>query len=327
MFVNHFFFIFRGLAKLDCAWDDLPTNKLEAALIRCGDSFTSQEIANIVYGFGQLGCSWTDLSANVHQILCNSISQNIPRMTAQEYHNIMYSICLMSFDCNYDFSILPKNYRNSKKTNIESMNEDNSNSISESDISYGCLYDIHITLLKEYFGLTNYIIQTYDDGFDQVGVYFATLLEIKGGKQLVHTIGHEIPILTGPAPNIPSRFHADVIHSTQNYLNSIDMINQKKFFFCHEFNGLPSSVFPLDTAIWYQNELLAFIEIDGEFHYQGTKLRRKDQLKEYLYHCIYPNMKFIRIRADQFQKLGKQRIGMDLGNWLLILAKVRDESL
>merc|ERR1711988_1728514 len=63
--------------------------------------------------------------------------------------------------------------------------------------------------------------------------------------------------------------------------NAMEVKPHWKFEVQHEFNGLIRGVFPVDAAVYCNDELVALIEIDGEFHYKqlGQQLRRKDQLK------------------------------------------------
>lgn len=61
-----------------------------------------------------------------------------------------------------------------------------------------------------------------------------------------------------------------------------------------------------------------FIYIGGEFHYKscGQQLRRKDQLKEFLYRRKYPNISFYRMRSDHIYTIGTLNAGIALGNWI-----------
>jgi len=96
----------------------------------------------------------------------------------------------------------------------------------------------------------------------------------------------------------------------------------------NEFNGL-GGVFPVDVGVYYDEKLVAFVEIDGEFHYKfnsradvssddgwNGKLRRKDQFKEACYRHKYPDVPLFRIRSDQCEQLGMDRAGLALANWI-----------
>ena len=295
-------FVFRALAKINCVWEEIPSKNLLAAIVRCGNKLNSQEISNVIYGFSKLGCSWNDLPSQVHQTLSDSISRNIKQMNSHAFCVIMYSIPFITFDCNYDISFHPTQFK------------------TDNDISYESLYQIHTTLLTEY------LVHTFPRNNDQLSVYFTHLLLTKGGKELVKSLKIEIPFIRGPSADIPSESHEYIIHTTENYLKK-SSINCNDFSFFHEFNGLPTHIFPVDTAVWYKDKLLALIEIDGEYHYQGTKLRRKDQLKEFLYNSVYKDVIFIRKRIDQFEYEDLYLVGIELANTLIDLSKNRDENM
>lgn len=71
--------------------------------------------------------------------------------------------------------------------------------------------------------------------------------------------------------------------------------------------------------MFFKNNLIAFIEIDGETHYKqkGKLLKRKDKLKEHLYHQLYPNISYFRIRSNQAKVIGINRSGYALAKWIL----------
>jgi len=105
------------------------------------------------------------------------------------------------------------------------------------------------------------------------------------------------PCYSGPSGSIPSRLHANTVQLMMQYLDKVDRGRYSVF---NEYSGL-RGVFPIDAAVYDRDELLAFVEIDGESHYKqvNQKLRRKDKLKEYMYKVIYPSIKLFRIRSDQ----------------------------
>ena len=85
-------------------------------------------------------------------------------------------------------------------------------------------------------------------------------------------------------------------------------------------------VFPVDAAVYFNDELAALVEIDGEFHYKqlGQLLRRKDRMKEFLYKYHYPSLPLFRIRSDQCTVIGVQRAGKELANWISSLVTVKE---
>ena len=84
-------------------------------------------------------------------------------------------------------------------------------------------------------------------------------------------------------------------------------------------------MFPVDSAVYYNDKLVALVEIDGEFHYKqlGQLLRRKDKMKEFLYKYHYPTLPLFRIRSDQCTVIGVARAGKELACWIssLVVAK------
>jgi hypothetical protein len=151
------------------------------------------------------------------------------------------------------------------------------------------------------------------ENYDQYGMFFQLLKAIPGGKELVVDVLGYFPKLSGPCGTVPSKLHARTIHAM---LRNLDYIKYG-FDVTNEFNGL-DGVFPVDAAVYFKDELIAFIEIDGEFHYRqlGQVLRRKDRMKEFLYRHEYPNIPLFRIRDDQCAVLGVHRAGQELATWI-----------
>jgi hypothetical protein len=90
------------------------------------------------------------------------------------------------------------------------------------------------------------------------------------------------------------QLHIDIQKYQEERRNTIyEIIN--------EYEGIRKGLYPVDVAIKKNNKIIGFIEVDGEFHYRidketkSKKLRRSDQLKEFLYHYDYPDVPFIRL--------------------------------
>jgi len=140
----------------------------------------------------------------------------------------------------------------------------------------------------------------------------------------------EVPIPSGPSPNVPSKFHARAVHTVKQFLdiqycqlhglqqppavtssssfysNTVSPSDYTSpFEIFNEFSGL-QGIMPIDAAVYYNGDLLAFVEIDGDFHYHETTqmLRRKDKMKEMLYGVHYPNIPLFRIKSDQARIIG-----------------------
>jgi len=85
----------------------------------------------------------------------------------------------------------------------------------------------------------------------------------------------------------------------------------------HEFAGF-GGVFSVDSGVYLDDKLVAFVEIDGEFHYRqfDRQLCRKDQMKEYLYRLKFPGIPLYRIRGDQCAAIGDRNAGAALASWI-----------
>jgi len=160
---------------------------------------------------------------------------------------------------------------------------------------------------------------------------------VKGGDELVQEILGRVPRTSGPCATIPSRLHAHTVNAMIESLNApyhahehMNLRGNEKspFTLLNEFTGL-HGVFPVDAAVYYKDELICLIEIDGEFHYKqlGQTLRRKDNLKEFLYRIHYPDLPLFRIRADQCRVVGTERAGQEMAGWIRTLAVKRDRGV
>lgn len=145
-------------------------------------------------------------------------------------------------------------------------------------------------------------------------------------------LGH-IPVCSGPSGTVPSRLHTSCAQHMLESLNQTPLGMSgpgERFAIFNEFNGL-GGVFPIDIGVYFDSALVAFVEIDGEFHYkfdpsedpgQGrrsgpTQLRRKDRLKEFCYRGKFSHVPLFRIRSDQCDELGFARAGAALAGWIV----------
>ena len=92
----------------------------------------------------------------------------------------------------------------------------------------------------------------------------------------------------------------------------------------NEYNGM-EGVLVVDAGVYFRDKLVAFVEVDGETHYkqywykkehEAQQLRRKDQMKEFLYHVRYPHIPLFRVRLDQVSTLGFDRMSFALAAWI-----------
>eukprot|EP01041_Mallomonas_annulata_P011850 gene11850-24840_t len=269
-----------GLGKMDALWELLPIEQLTNAMIRCKNTLGSQEISNIIYGIAIMDSSWKEISDEGREAIMDTILSKEDTMARQEIANVMYSLALLTFD-----------YPINKKTDK--------------------LWKLHKSLLRMFKRIR---YEVYDqENYDQFGMYFAFLNSLPGGPELIQEVFHENVQVSGPAPNIPSRLHAKAVHAMLQNLH----YHSKQYSIMNEFSGL-NGIFPVDAAVFLNDELVAFVEIDGEFHYKqiGQKLKRKDKLKEHLYYKKYPKIPIFRIRSDQCSAIGIERSGQELANWI-----------
>lgn len=157
------------------------------------------------------------------------------------------------------------------------------------------------------------------ENYDQFAVFFALMETLPLGKERIESILGHIPQISGPTALIPSGLHAKVMESTMKHLDS-------RFSLQNEFIGM-KSVFPIDAAIYFDDNLLAFIEIDGDYHYKfQQELRRKDRLKEFLYKSKFPKIPLYRVRHDHCEALGFTKLGRSLAAWLSAQETKRSKS-
>jgi hypothetical protein len=97
------------------------------------------------------------------------------------------------------------------------------------------------------------------------------------------------------------QLHIDIQKYQEEHRNAIyEIIN--------EYEGIRKGLFPVDIAIKKNNKIIGFIEVDGEFHNRidketkSKKLRRADQLKDFLYRYDYPDVPCIRLDSKAVSK-------------------------
>jgi hypothetical protein len=104
--------------------------------------------------------------------------------------------------------------------------------------------------------------------------------------------------------------------SLKHNLNQLDIQSE-----ISSFNG----VFPVDIGIFFNQELISIIEVDGPQHYRHDgKLRRKDKLKESMYSRKHPDSKIHRLRWDDVSKIGFDVIGLEIIEQTVLSTKERN---
>ena len=215
-----------------------------------------------------------------------------------------------------------KTTKNNSSSSSSSSDDviDNNNSISTTTTTTNTISDEKELRLKNIWKIHEILIRLFKktgpelfekENFDQFAIYFELMRVVPKGSELVMDILGYHPRTSGPSATIPSKLHATTSNSMLTHLlnHSID------FDIFNEFNGL-QGVFPIDTAVYYKNELVALVEIDGEYHYKSQQLRRKDRLKDFLYRHHYSNIPLYRMKYDQINVIGTSKAGQALANWI-----------
>ena len=327
-----------GLAKMQVPLALLPADKLEE-FVRKGEagggnsSFKPQEITNTIYSLTLMDAKWRDLAVETRLALRDSIIRL--NFSVQELGNLMYSLSILTFESHIASSGCLKKER-------EAMER-------EHRVSY--LWDVHRKLLLDFQRQLPEIKRSSGataqplpgkvaaagppasaemEYYDQFAMYFALMNSVPQCKAFVcEVLGcKEVPTVSGPGPTVPSALHTNVVRSTSRALQLLEhgVDGGSRFSFFNEFNGL-RDVLNIDCAVYFDNRLLAFIEIDGGFHYNpvSNQLRSKDRMKESLYALAFPSIPLFRIRWDQVEVLGHSRIGSVLADWIVDKSGMRKD--
>lgn len=138
----------------------------------------------------------------------------------------------------------------------------------------------------------------------KIAIYFQFLQSHPNTNRLVMEILQKFPELDLSKNELgyTSSIHLQISNVLQEELNKVQ---EGTFLVKNEFDGL-QGVFPMDIAVFSENMPIAFVEVDGNFHYQIPskldELRRKDRLKEMIYMNKFPNVKFYRIPLHKSMK-------------------------
>lgn len=303
-----------GLSKMNIPWSYLQqnfnnlTDNIQLA-IQNTDSYLSQEISTILFALSSMETGWSSLSSKTRLHLLQSFQENADKMETIEAANTCYGLAVMAYDCHLAV------YNAEIEGNTKEVKR--LNKLYDMEI----LWKLHELLLNVWIRINNKLpiasgdnIVACVDHYDQFGVYFEMMQNIPSCKEYAISILRSIPKVTGPHPDIPSYLHAQIV----KYL--IESLNEKdeNYSIFNEFSGF-QGVFPIDCAVYKNNELVAFVEIDGEFHYNpiNQELRRKDRLKEKLYSLAYPNVPLFRVKNEQVSVIGYPDSGRILASWIM----------
>lgn len=181
--------------------------------------------------------------------------------------------------------------------------------VAEKELRLQNIWNIHEILIRLFKQTSSELFEK--ENFDQFAIYFELMRAVpKGTKIVMDILGYE-PRTSGPSATIPSKLHATTSNSMLTHL----LKHSTDFDIFNEFSGL-HGVFPIDTAVYYKNELVALVEIDGEYHYKSQQLRRKDRLKDFLYRHHYKNIPLYRMKYDQINIIGTSKAGQALADWI-----------
>jgi hypothetical protein len=143
----------------------------------------------------------------------------------------------------------------------------------------------------------------------QSAVHVAQLLEVirrlPSNVQEDILAGNEIPeMIIPPSPLSTSSFaHLKLLNQLREDLQNKQKRegNNDVYEVVSDYEGIKQGLFPVDIAIKKNGQILGLIEIDGDNQYRIEKatgeraLRRKEQLKEFLYCHDYPEVPFLRV--------------------------------
>ena len=117
---------------------------------------------------------------------------------------------------------------------------------------------------------------------------------------------------TSAENHITSSLHLSVATQLQLSLKA----KSKSYRVENEFSGLTTGVFPVDSVVYFDDKIVAFVEFDGKQHYtaDGRELMRVDKLKEHLYSVAYPDVPVIRVKNTDADKMGLDETGKMLSD-------------
>ena len=192
----------------------------------------------------------------------------LPQAKTTELASIMYSLAIITFD-----SFFPAHTDNAD-THAADPAQRRAKELAT---------EIHRTVLTAYKAKRDWDAGDGEDAaaefaarlgpysltYDQCAGYFELVRGVPALAAMARDILGDIPVTTGPGADVPSRMHAETAGAM---MAALDAVFPGEFDASHEFNGL-RGVYPVDTAVFHRDRLVALVEIDGEYHYkQGGKV-------------------------------------------------------
>ena len=189
------------------------------------------------------------------------------------------------------------------------------------NISQELLLNINKTVLLKIKDLNNNNQAFSTVNVDQLLIYFEFL---KSNNEFANLLDSEFlsffDILNQnylQNKNQSSNFHLNIVEELINKLNTSPTNEQTKnniFEMKNEFFGLKSNILSIDSAIFCNKKLVAFLEVDGDHH---KDKKRQDGLKTFLYKTCYPTVELYRISLDEVKLIDEKKIVENLANKIL----------
>lgn len=286
---GHVFMVLWALGLMSTDWATLQhTTQLQSFFGQVAQQMTASEFCGSVHGLANMHVAWSQLNSATRVMIEQGLELHLNSLSFQELGNVMYALALMTFDFDFSSEDLP-------------------------------LFRIFTALAYKYRTLMKRYTKPSTENYHQLQIYFEFLATLPIGQRIIANAfgkpadSHFIPEIAGPSPTIPSATHARLTHAIRDYISKK---HHEEVSLQHEFNGL-QGVYPVDCAVYYDKQAIAFIEVDGEHHYftiDGvTTLHRTNKLKEWLYAFHYPDVPFFRVDVQEMNKMGLEILAEQLG--------------
>ena len=260
------------------------------------DVMKPQELSKCIWGFSGTGVSWDSIPPAVQWNLNVALRRVAPDMSPQDVANCAYGLAIISFDA-----------------------------ANPSDAAFR---GTHETLLAK--------LRKAEEGVASLGTGHEHEIEqLRIFSQYLKVMARVTDISRIPNELI-SNFNSSSYSQTQSsklqdrvVKGMVDAFKkiEEKFDMGLEVSSF-SGVFPLDAVVYFEGKVVAMLEVDGPHHYRHDgKLRRKDLLKENMYIKKHPDSLFHRIRWDEANRVGSEKVGEELAMKILEISKENNNHL
>lgn len=275
-----------GMSKLEIPKDDPVWENILRTAVPSIEAMTVKELSQVMYGLGYAEFSWREISVDLLEATAVRISENSPMYSSQDIANFMYSLGFLIYD--FDLSILDASPKEQAQRDEDYRK------------AYAALLWMEYLLEKFSVSSSEWIISSQQYDQYQIFLNFLSVIPSKVVQELVQKFfPNGVPSVSGPSATVTSKTHSRIHNVVQRLL----LKESPKFSLFNEFVGC--GIFATDMAVYYEDNIIAFVEVDGSFHYHWSltngdiSLRRVDRLKEYLYRNRYPTVPIIRIAASR----------------------------